>query len=139
MATILPKAAKQPTQNPLQKANYKRQRSTEVVCQGVETRQKMSARAKQLSTVEFCALRAHHATQQHLDSKLARFKDCKIDKENLDSYIHKKGKRIIVRAGEQTTSFCSNTQEESIQRAKEFLISLCDATLSNCGKPVKPE
>jgi len=40
------------------------------VSRSAETRQKMSARAKQLATVEFRVMRSHQATQQHLDDKL---------------------------------------------------------------------
>ena len=106
-----------------------------------ETRQKMSKRAKELTTKECCKERSVSAKNQHYLAKLARFKDCKIDMTKTESYIRKKGKCIVVEIGDAKAEFTSKheTVEEIKERARSFIKELCDATLSNCGKPVKPE
>jgi group I intron endonuclease len=91
------------------------------------TRAKMSERAiTQAATVEFRTARATGATAQHAAAKLARFADVKVDHANLDQYIYTKGKTIFIRVGEHEASFSgkTNTKEDNIKRAKEFLLGL---------------
>lgn len=80
----------------------------------VETRAKMSARSKELSTHEMRESRSQHAVTQHSADKYERFNHCKIDITKLDSYIRKKGSRIVVTIGDAIASFGS--KHESIER-----------------------
>ena len=111
------------------------------VSRSEETRDKMSKRAKELITNEFCLGRSTNAKTQHNQGKFNRFKDCTIDPAKIDTYIHKKGKVMIVTIDGQKASFASKheTIEQLKDRAKAFVSSLCDATLSNCGESVKHE
>jgi group I intron endonuclease len=106
-----------------------------------ETRLKMSKRSKELITEECCKERSTSAKNQHYLAKLERFKDCKVDITKEDSYIKKKGECIVVEIGDVKTRFTSKheTLEQIKERARAFIKELSDATLSNCGKPVKPE
>jgi hypothetical protein len=58
-----------------------------------------------------------------------------------DQYIYKKGKAVYVCVDKISASFNSkkDTLEQKKEKAKAFLKEIHDATLSNCGKPVKPE
>lgn len=106
-----------------------------------ETRKKMSKRAKELIDDKYCMQRSSCAKDQHNTLKMERFKDCKINLSEIDSYIHKKGKAIIVTIDGIKASFAGKheTVDQLKERAKQFIIKLNNATLSNCGKPVKPE
>jgi group I intron endonuclease len=106
-----------------------------------ETRAKMSARGQELLTPELIESRRKNVITQHHTSKLERFKDCKVDLTKIDSYIRKKGKRYDVVIGEARTSFTSKheTPDKVRERAVAFINEIHNATLSNCGKPVKPE
>lgn len=106
-----------------------------------KTRAKMSKRSKELSDQSMCAERAANATKQHYAKKLLRFKDTKIDLGQIDSYIRKKGTAVVVSIGEATASFRSkhDSHEQKLEKARAFIKEVHDATLSNCGKPVKPE
>ena len=111
------------------------------VSRSVETRDKMSKRLKELVNNEFCLERSTKAKTQHNQGKLDRFKDCTIDLTKIDTYIYKKGKAMIVTIDGKKASFASKheTIEQLTKRAKAFVSSLCDATLSNCGESVKHE
>jgi hypothetical protein len=52
-----------------------------------------------------------------------------------------KGKTVIVTIDGKTASFTSKTEtiEQSKERARAFIKDIHNATLSNCGKPVKHE
>ena len=107
-----------------------------------ETKQKMSASLKEKALdAAFCKGRSDAATQQHLSVKLERFKGCTIDPKKADSYIRSKGDIVIVKIAEKSTQFASkhDTKEQKREKARAFIKLLSDATLSNCGKPVKPE
>lgn len=108
------------------------------------TRAKMSKRLRELADDAFRAERVKSALAQHHRAKVDRFTGCALDPAKFESYIRKKGSAVVVKVGEITASFGGkhDTLEEKIERAKEFLkeiYELNNATLSNCGKPVKPE
>lgn len=106
-----------------------------------QTRQKMSARLKELATPEWRRERAEKTQEQHREAKLALFKNCKIDMTIVDNYIRKKGDVIVVQIDDIRTSFGGKHEslENARKRAHAFIEELHKATLSNCGKPVKPE
>lgn len=106
-----------------------------------ETRKKMSQRAKDLSNDDLRTSRSEHAKSHHLMRRMAKFKDCKIDVENMDSYIRVVGRGVIVEIDNNQTEFTSKkeTFDQTKERAKQFIRELHYATLSNCGKPVKHE
>jgi group I intron endonuclease len=106
-----------------------------------ETRAKMTARAKEKVDDTFRAIKSARAKSQHNALKFDRFKDCKIDMTNVESYIRTKGKRAIVIIDGVRAEFTSKheTIDQVKERARTFIKKLHDATLSNCGKPVKPE
>jgi hypothetical protein len=92
-----------------------------------ETRDKMSIRIKeQLESKEARELRSQQAALQHATLKAVRFEGLTIDKTALDKYIFTKGVRVFVKVDGQEASFTGKgtTQEENIERAKEFLMSL---------------
>jgi hypothetical protein len=105
------------------------------------TKEKMSQRQKELINDEFCLERSAHAKDQHHIGKIERFKDCKIDLTKIDTYIRKKGNKIVVTIDGKKAEFASKHEstEQLKERAKAFVIALSDATLSNCGKSVKHE
>jgi hypothetical protein len=59
----------------------------------------------------------------------------------IDNYIRKKGDVIVVQIDDIRTSFGGKHEslENARKRAHAFIEELHKATLSNCGKPVKPE
>lgn len=107
----------------------------------LETRAKMSARAKERSTEQFCDARASAAIKQHHDGKLIRFANCKVELEKMDSYIRKKGSKVCIIIDGVRAEFANKDEsiEELKERARMFIKELNDATLSNCGEPVKHE
>ncbi len=106
-----------------------------------ETRAKISARLKDMTSTELIAKRANSAKNQHNLVKLERFAGCIVDIDNVDNYIRTKGKVVIVEMNGKTASFTSKTEtiEQSKERARAFIKEIHAATLSNCGKPVKHE
>lgn len=104
----------------------------------LETRQKMSDRSKERGLTEEEKLkRMVNVQQQHMAQKVQRFKDVQIDKTDLDKYIHKRAKGILVSVDGKTARFVGKYESEEAlkQKAKEFLLSL-EATLPNCsGNP----
>jgi group I intron endonuclease len=106
-----------------------------------ETRRKMSKRSKEVTDDALCKKRAAAATAQHYEAKFERFKGCTIDMSRVDEYIRTKGHIIVVQIGEATTRFAGkhDTKDQKLEKARAFIKLLNDATLSNCGKPVKPE
>jgi group I intron endonuclease len=91
-----------------------------------ETREKMSKRAKELSTPEWCMSRSSSAKDQHYVDKLERFKHCKVDITNMESYIRKKGAKIAVRIDGKKAEFASKheTIEQLKERARAFITDL---------------
>ena len=106
-----------------------------------ETRIKMSERMSEILTEEDCIFRSESAVKQHNKTKLTRFIECTVDLDNIESYIHPKGNRINVVIDGKTVSFTSKheTIKQSKERAIAFIKDIHNATLSNCGKPVKHE
>ena len=106
-----------------------------------ETRDKMSKRAKELITNEFCLGRSTNAKTQHNQGKFDRFKDCSVDMTKINTYIRKKGNVINVIIDGKKASFASKheTIEQLKDRARAFIQTLHDATLSNSGESVKHE
>lgn len=106
-----------------------------------ETRAKMTARAKENVDDTFRAIKSARAKSQHNALKFDRFKYCKIDMIQLESYIKTKGKRVIVIIDGVRAEFTSKHEniDQVKERARTFIKELHNATLSNCGKPVKPE
>jgi hypothetical protein len=106
-----------------------------------ETRAKMSKRSRESIDDAFKAARVISATKQHHAKKLERFKDVKVDLSKIDSYIKVKGKAVIVCIDDQRASFDSkhDTIDQKKEKASQFIYDIHNATLSNCGKPVKPE
>lgn len=106
-----------------------------------ETRKKMSLRGKEMVDDERRIQRSEHAKYQHLLKKMEKFQSCKIDLDKMDSYIRMLGTSVVVRIDGIETDFTSRkeTLEQSKERAQQFIRELHNATLSNCGKPVKHE
>ncbi len=106
-----------------------------------ETRAKMSARASELVTDQLCEARAIAARRQHHTGKLRRFAECTVELEKMESYIHKKGSKVCIIIDGVRAEFANKDSsiEELKERARMFIKELNDATLSNCGKPVKHE
>jgi group I intron endonuclease len=106
-----------------------------------ETRAKMKARAKELVNDEFRTVKSARGKTQHNAAKIERFKDCKVDLSMIESYISTKGKRVVVIIDVARAEFTSKheTIEQVKERAKTFIKELHNATLSNCGEPVKHE
>ena len=109
-----------------------------------ETRARMSQRGKESSTDDVKLARSISTKNQHYSAKLERFKDCEIDLSIIDSYIRKKGKKIRVMIDGKRAEFASKreTIEQLKERARAFIKEvkeLNDATLSNCGEPIKHE
>ena len=105
----------------------------------VETRSKISQRLNDrgYSTEERDA-RKEAARLQHLVAKAVRFENLCVDHTQVESYIHKRKGRIVVDVSGVTAHFDGkNESEEALrERAKEFLLSLSQATLPNCsGNP----
>ncbi len=111
------------------------------VSRSAETRAKMSARLKDLVTDEFRLQRGDSAKTQHNLAKLQKFAGSIVDVDKADTYIRTKGKTVIVTIDGKTASFTSKheTIEQSKERARAFIKDIHNATLSNCGKPVKHE
>lgn len=111
------------------------------VSRSAETRAKMSARLKDMVTDEIRIQRAESAKTQHNLAKLQRFIGSMVDVDKSDTYLHTKGKTVIVKIDGKTASFTSKTEtiEQSKERAIAFIKDIHNATLSNCGKPVKHE
>ncbi len=106
-----------------------------------ETRAKMSERMQDRVTEEFCQTKSVLAKDQHHQGKIDRFQGCVFDLTKIDSYIRKKGRAIRVEHSGITANFTSKheTIEQSKERARAFIRDIHNATLSNCGKPVKHE
>ena len=111
------------------------------VSRSAETRAKMSARLQEMVTDEVRVQRAESAKTQHNASKLQRFAGCNVDLDKSDTYIRTKGKTVIVLIDGKRANFTSKheTTEQSKERARAFIKDIHNATLSNCGKPVKHE
>lgn len=72
--------------------------------------------------------------QQHLATKLERFKGIQIDTDQLDKYIHQQQKRVVVNVNNQKVTFASkhSTPEERYTHARNFLLQIANsATLPN--------
>ena len=105
-----------------------------------ETRQKMIDRIKEKGiTEEERVERMKHAQAQFANQKREKFAGVQVDSAKMDSYIRlRKSGEVVVKIGEARTSFVGKyeTQDELLQRAREFVASLQQATLPNCsGNP----
>ena len=104
-----------------------------------ETRQKMSERSKARGFTEEERMgRAATARAMHAEKRLVRFKDVSIDSSNVNDYISIEKGRVTVNVDGITANFIGKyeTRDVLIQKAKEFLLSLPQATLPNCsGNP----
>ena len=105
-----------------------------------ETRKKMIDRFQERGlTDEEKRERMKHAQAQFANQKVEKFAGVEVDSAKLDSYIRlRKNGEVVVKIGDARTSFVGKyeTQDELIQRAREFIASLQKATLPNCsGKP----
>ena len=91
-----------------------------------KTREKMSKRAKEQITPELCMDRSLSAKDQHYVDKLNRFKDCKVNIANIESYIRKKGIKIAVTIDGKKAEFASKheTIEQLKDRARAFITDL---------------
>ena len=104
-----------------------------------ETRQKMSARAidRGFTEVERQS-RMQNAQNMHAAKRKERFKDVTIDPTKIDEYIFIRKGRLTVDVDGCTANFMGKYESEEALRnkAKEFLLSLLQATLPNCsGNP----
>ena len=104
-----------------------------------ETRQKMSERSNERGfTKEERVARAVNAQAMHAAKRLERFKDVIVDPTKIDGYISIRKRRVTVDVDGITAAFIGKYESEEIlkQKAKEFLLSLPQATLPNCsGNP----
>jgi group I intron endonuclease len=91
-----------------------------------ETRAKMSQRAKELVTPEFCIGRSNQTKEHHHCAKLERFKNCKIDLSEIELYIRKKGVKVIVIIEKIRAEFASKheTIEQLKDRARAFILEV---------------
>ncbi len=111
------------------------------VSRSAETRAKMSARLKDLVTDEIRLRRGESAKTQHAMAKLQRFAGSIVDVDKAETYMRTNGKTVVVTIDGKTANFTSKheTIEQIKERAIEFIKDIHNATLSNCGKPVKNE
>jgi len=104
-----------------------------------ETRQKMSERSKERGfTDEERLMRASNAQAMHASKRLERFKDVQVDPTRIDEYICIRKGRVTVDVTGVVATFIGKYESEEIlkHKAKEFLLSLPQATLPNCsGNP----
>ena len=102
-----------------------------------ETRDKMSKRAKELITYEFCLGRSTNAKTQHSQGKLDRFKDCSIDLTKIETYLRKKGNKIAVMIDGKKAEFASKheTIEQMKDRARAFIQTLMTQRYQTAGSP----
>jgi len=104
-----------------------------------ETRQKMSESAVQRGfTTEECKARMLNAQALHAVKRLERFKHVSIDPAMIDEYISIRKGRVTVNVSGCVASFIGKYESEEAlkMKAKEFLLSLQQATLPNCsGNP----
>jgi hypothetical protein len=103
-----------------------------------DTRQKIKERTSAFydTNLAVCKNRAELAKEQHMQSKLERWKDVEIDPENLETYITTQKTRVVVRIHGEKITFGGKheTPGQWRERALEFLKTL--ATLPNCsGNP----
>lgn len=92
-----------------------------------ETRARMSASVKAaMNTPAARKQRSSAATNQHNAQKVTRFAGITIDTTNLDQYITVRQTGVIVKVAGQEARFTgkTETQEQLIERAKQFLLSL---------------
>lgn len=105
-----------------------------------KTRAIMSERSKESSgTPEARAARSAQAKSQFSSGKAARFTGIAVDPTKIDEYITVRKNLVIVRIGGQEARFTSKTetQEEMVKRAKEFIQSLQTQTTTSTT-PVTP-
>lgn len=104
-----------------------------------ETRQKMSESSNDRGfTKEEREARAATAQAMHAAKRLVRFKDVTVDPAKIDECISIRKGRVTVDVDGVTATFIGKYESEEIlkQKAKEFLLSLPQATLPNCsGNP----
>jgi group I intron endonuclease len=105
-----------------------------------ETRKKMIDRIKERGiTDEEKRERMKHAQAQFANQKVEKFAGVEVDSAKMESYIRRrKNGEVVVKIGKARTSFVGKyeTQDELVQRAREFIASLQQATLPNCsGNP----
>ena len=104
-----------------------------------ETRQKISERAAQRGfTAEERTARMMNAQALHAAKRAERFKHVTVDPAVIDDYISVRKGRVTVVVSGCTASFIGKYESEEALRnkAKEFLLSLSQATLPNCsGNP----
>lgn len=107
------------------------------VSRSEETRAKMSKRMENRVNEAFCAERSSCAKDQHHAKKMDRFKNSVVELGNLDSYIRKKGKDIVVTIGDQTASFSGKheTVDQLKERAKTFIRALHAQRYQTAGSP----
>lgn len=104
-----------------------------------ETRQKMSERAEERGfTAEERKARMVNAQALHAAKRAERFTHVSIDTTVIDKYISIRKGRVTVDVSGCTANFMGKYESEEAlkQKAKEFLLSLPQATLPNCsGNP----
>jgi len=104
-----------------------------------ETRQKMSERAEERGfTADERKARMTNAQALHAAKRMERFNHVTIDPTVIDDYIYIRKGRVTVDVNGCTANFMGKYESEEAlkQKAKEFLISLSQATLPNCsGNP----
>jgi hypothetical protein len=74
----------------------------------------------------------------HASKRLERFKDVQVDPTRIDEYICIRKGRVTVNVTGIVATFIGKYESEEIlkHKAKEFLLSLPQATLPNCsGNP----
>jgi group I intron endonuclease len=91
-----------------------------------ETREKMSNWQKAAIDDEYRLGRSASAKDQHYRGKLERFKNCIVDVAKTESYIRKKGTKIIVIINAIRADFASKheTIEQLKERARAFITDL---------------
>lgn len=100
-----------------------------------ETRDLISNRLRDaLSSSEARSSMSEQTRQQHLATKLERFKDIQIDTNQLDQYIRRQQNRVVVNIENHKATFASkhSTPEERYTHARNFLLQITNsATLPN--------
>jgi len=89
-------------------------------------------------TKEERVARAATAQAMHAAKRLVRFKDVTVDPTKINEYVSIRKGRVTVDVDGCVATFIGKYESEEIlkQKAKEFLLSLPQATLPNCsGNP----
>lgn len=109
-----------------------------------ETRNRISHSLKEsFNSEDYRNTVSKRVQTQHSSNKYQRFKDSKIDINNLDKYLYERnsktsGKYIMIKVDNKRANFIgkNNTVIELKELARNFLKEIATATLLNCsGKP----